>query len=91
MLPNITFKPRQSWFEYLESNSLSQNGFKRKFMLTSSKSREKLPSDLGNPFKLQRFSVVPYENQQFFIKKATNCITIYKVKGHLTIIFQCQI
>ena len=49
------WKLRNLVLQIRKPDLLTQNDFKRRFMLTSSRSREKLPSDLGNPFKLQRY------------------------------------
>ena len=49
------WKLRNLVLQIRKPDLFTQNDFKRRFMLTSSRSREKLPSDLGNPFKLQRY------------------------------------
>ena len=58
----------------------AQNDFKRRFMLTSSRSREKLPSDLGNPFKLQRYFTLLTLNPQFFLNLAKQWFVYSKIE-----------
>ena len=58
----------------------AQKDFKRRFMLTSSRSREKLPSDLGNPFKLQRYFALLTVNPQFFLNQAKQWFVYLMIK-----------
>ena len=77
---SVSLEAMELGFTNPESGFFTQNDFKRRFMLTSSRSREKLPSDLGNPFKLQRYFTLLTLNPQFFLNLAKQWFVYSKIE-----------